>query len=125
VERGLPPLALLCLSIQHDRPPRFGESVDWGPYEPWVRPLLLERGRRPQAAEALRRLPEPPRDLLLETMWALTARAAIALDDREAMARARRELAPAEAELVGAGSGMLTAGPVARLLGELDAALRD
>jgi DNA-binding SARP family transcriptional activator len=124
VERGLLPLALLCLSVQHDRPARFDDSVDWGPYEPWARPLvLLERGRRPQAAEALHRTPEPPPDLLLETLWSLTARAAIALGDREAMARARAALTPAERELIGAGSGMLTAGPVSRLLDELDAAL--
>lgn len=125
VERGLLPLALLCLSVQHDRPARFEAPIDWGPYEPWVRPLiLLERGDRPQAAEALRRAPEPPRDHLLEAMWALTARAATALGDRETMARARTALAPAERELIGAGSGMLTAGPVSRLLDELDTALR-
>jgi DNA-binding SARP family transcriptional activator len=124
VERGLLPLALLCLSVRHDRPARFDDAVDWGPYEPWARPLvLLERGRRPQAAAALRRTPEPPGGLLLEALWALTARAAIALGDREAMARARSALAPAEHELIGAGSGMLTAGPASRLLGELDAAL--
>ncbi|MCH7232734.1 hypothetical protein L0U85_18020 [Glycomyces sp. L485] len=124
VERGLPPPAMLCLRMQHDRSADFHDAVDWGPTSPGpARPLvLLERGSRPQAAEALRRTPEPPRDLLFEAMWSLTARAAIALGDREAMERAKLELAPAADELAGAGSGMLTAGPLSRLLTDLTAA---
>ena len=122
VERGLLPLALLFLRIRHDRPLRF-ENTDWGPYEPWVRPLvLLEQGRRAEAIEALRRTPEPPHDLMFEAMWTLSARAAIALNDREAMARARTALTPAANELAGAASGMLTAGPVSVVLQALAAA---
>lgn len=138
LERGLLPLALLCLRVQdgHRTPANAGEpapaiagagdeSTDWGPYEPWARPLvLLSRGRRDEAAEALRRLPDPPRDLLQEALWCLAGRAAIALGDREAMERAHAELVPAEGELAGAGSGLLTLGPVARHLDALASALR-
>ncbi|MGF7234486.1 MAG: BTAD domain-containing putative transcriptional regulator [Frankia sp.] len=129
VERGLLPLALLGLRVSHDRPIAAeddGEGdPDWGPYEPWVRPLvLLGKDRRDEAAAALRAIPEPPRDLLFEAMWVLIARAAIALDDRRTMERARRELAPATGELAGAGSGLLTLGPVSRHLRHIAAALR-
>ncbi|TDC67075.1 SARP family transcriptional regulator [Micromonospora sp. KC207] len=123
VERGLLPLALLCLRVWHGDPVRF-DDTDWGPYTPWVRPLvLLARDRPADAAAALRQTPDPPRDLLFETLWCLTAQAAIALNDRTAMKRARTELTPAANELAGAGSGMLTIGPVAHHLDQLVAAL--
>lgn len=125
VERGLLPLALLCLRLRHDRPADADEGTDWGPYAPWARPLvLLARDRPADAAVALRRTPDPPRDLLFEALWGLTARAAVTLADRPAMRRARAALAPAAGELAGAGSGMLTLGPVADELDRLDAALR-
>ncbi len=68
------------------------DEAAWGPYESWVRPLLLlADGRRDGAAGALRAAPDPPHDLLAEGMWALLARAALALDDREQIApRPRR-----------------------------------
>ncbi|MEU3743343.1 BTAD domain-containing putative transcriptional regulator [Streptomyces sp. NPDC032198] len=135
LEHGLLPLALLCL--RHGRPAPAGahepigagrgldESTDWGPYEPWARPfVLLSQDRRDEAAKALRLLPDPPRDLLLEALWCLAGRAAIAVGDRETMERARAELTPAAAELAGAGSGLLTLGPVARHLDDLTSALR-
>lgn len=119
LERGLLPLALLSLDQGQDA------GTDWGPYEPWARPLvLLSQDRRGEAAEALRRIPDPPRDLLQEAMWCLAGRAAIALDDRETMERAHAELLPAAGELAGAGSGLLTLGPVTRHLDELTSALR-
>ncbi|MGY4898203.1 AfsR/SARP family transcriptional regulator [Micromonospora aurantiaca (nom. illeg.)] len=124
VERGLAPLALLCLRVWHDLPAVFPADTDWGPYAPWARPLLLlADGRREEAAKALRRTPAPPRDLLMEALWCLTGRAAVALGDRDAMLRARSALAPAAGELAGAGSGLLTVGPVAVHLDRLDAAL--
>ncbi|MDT0530587.1 BTAD domain-containing putative transcriptional regulator [Micromonospora sp. DSM 115977] len=124
VERGLLPLALLCLRVSHGEPVRFDEDTDWGPYMPWTRPLvLLGRDRPADATAALRHTPDPPRDLLFEALWCLTAQAAIALDERTAMKRARIELTPAANELAGAGSGMLTVGPVSRHLDDLDAAL--
>ncbi|MEU5988186.1 BTAD domain-containing putative transcriptional regulator [Spirillospora sp. NPDC047418] len=123
LEDGLLPLALLCLRVQH-RHPAQTEPTDWGPYEPWARPLvLLSRGSRHEAAAALRNVPDPPRDLLFEALWCLTATAALAVNDHETMQRARDELAPAAAELAGAGSGILTLGPVSRYLTDLTAAL--
>ena len=129
LERGLLPLALLCLRVRHGLPAPNEDGpdgdTDWGPYEPWARPLLLlARDQRREAAAALREVPEPPRDLLLEALWCLTARAAIAVGDRRRMERAHAALAPAATELAGAGSGLVTLGPVARHLDDLDAALR-
>ncbi|MFH8694030.1 BTAD domain-containing putative transcriptional regulator [Streptomyces chartreusis] len=114
---GLLPLALLCLRLRRTLPLDFDDHTDWGPYAPWVRPLLLlDRGRRSEAADALHATPEPPRDLLQEALWCLTAQAAVALGDRRTMARAHAALAPAANELAGAGSGLLTLGPVAGYL---------
>ncbi|WP_245899573.1 AfsR/SARP family transcriptional regulator [Nonomuraea indica] len=99
-------------------------QADWGPYEPWIRPLvLLSQGRRREAASTLRETPEPPRDLLMEALWCLTGRAALALGDRRTMERVHAELLPAEGELAGAGSGVLTLGPVAHHLADLATAL--
>ncbi|XVQ89961.1 hypothetical protein ACQP2K_21880 [Microbispora siamensis] len=123
MERGLLPLALLCLRLRHGQPPPDVEHADWGPYAPWARPLvLLARDRRAEAA-ALRALPEPPRDLLTEALWCLAARAALTLGDRTTMERAYAALLPAAGELAGAGSGVLTLGPVAAHLDDLAAAL--
>ncbi|MEV0908436.1 AfsR/SARP family transcriptional regulator [Streptomyces hokutonensis] len=125
LEHGLLPLALLCLRVRHGQPAQTAERIDWGPYEPWARPLVaLAQGRPNYARAALRSLPEPPRDLLFEALWCLAARAALTVGDRDTMERARNELAPASAELAGAGSGLLTLGPVARYLDELAGALR-
>ncbi|MGY0057867.1 BTAD domain-containing putative transcriptional regulator [Streptomyces sp. LZ34] len=126
LEAGLLPLALLCLRTRHALPAQADEHGGWGPYEPWARPLvLLARDRRDEAAAALRETPDPPRDLLFEALWCLTARAAVATGDRETMERAHRELTPAAAELAGAGSGLLTLGPVSTYLSGLATALRD
>jgi hypothetical protein len=122
LERGLLPLTLLCLRSRHVP---TDERTDWGPYEPWAHPLvLLAQDRRREAAAALRRLPDPPRDLLFEALWCLTARVAIAVGDREMMERACTELTPAAGELAGAGSGLLTLGPVSEHLADLDTAAR-
>ncbi|TDC75154.1 BTAD domain-containing putative transcriptional regulator [Actinomadura sp. 7K507] len=123
-EAGLPALARLSLRMREGRPAQTEAHTDWGPYEPWARPLvLLARDHRDEAAAALRKAPDPPHDLLLEAMWCLIARAAIALDDRETMTRARTELGPAVGELAGGGSGLLTFGPVSRYLYDLTTAL--
>ena len=114
MERGLLPLALLSL-----REPTTVEwsTWDWGPYLPWARPLaLLAEGRADAAAEALRSQPESPHDLLREARLCLTGRAALALGDRATARRVHAELLPAEGELAGAGSGVLTFGPVAGVL---------
>lgn len=88
------------------RSARFADDTDWGPFAPWARPLvLLARDSRDAAAAALRQIPDPPRDLLFEAMWCLSGHAAIALNDRPTIERARTELAPAANELAGAGGG--------------------
>jgi DNA-binding SARP family transcriptional activator len=92
---------------------------DFGPYEPWVRPLLLARGGRPvEARAALGRVPEPPRDLLFEVLWSLTGLAAIESGDRAAARRAYDSLLPAAGERA-AGSGAVDLGPVSELLAAL------
>ncbi|MFJ1587166.1 BTAD domain-containing putative transcriptional regulator [Streptomyces sp. NPDC088197] len=127
LERGLLSLALLCLRLRHGRDLLVlaRTDADWGPYVPWVRPLLLlAEDRRPEAAAALRGAPAPPHDLLYEAMWTLTARAALALDSPPAARRAHAELLPAAGELAGAASGLLSLGPVDSHLRDLAAALR-
>jgi hypothetical protein len=86
--------------------------------------VLLAQGRREEAAAALRQVPGPPRDLLFEALWCLAGQAAIAVGDRETMERAHAALLPAAAELAGAGSGLLTLGPVSRHLDDLAVALK-
>jgi hypothetical protein len=126
LERGLLPLALLCLRVQNGQPAQTGERTDWGPHEPWASPLvLLAQGSRTEAATRLRRLPDPPAGLLFEALWCLAAQAAIAVSDRATMERAVSALSPAVAELGGAASGLLTVGPVSRHLYELATALRN
>jgi hypothetical protein len=106
MHEGLLALALLSLG-------RHGPDEDWGPYEPWVRPLiLLSEGRRDEATAALRSLPESPHDPLLEARLCLAARAALALGDRATMERVHDQLRPAAGQLAGAGSGVLTFGRV-------------
>jgi DNA-binding SARP family transcriptional activator len=107
---GLLPLALRCLLAWRNMP---DDGADCGPYEPWARP----------APATLGALPDPPAGLFTEALWCLMARAALTADDRETMARARSALAPAAREWAGAGSGLLTTGPVADYLRQLDAAL--
>ncbi|CAG7657710.1 AfsR/SARP family transcriptional regulator [Actinacidiphila bryophytorum] len=122
LHRGLFPLALLGLRLLHDRPAPTDPHLDWGPYRPWARPLVLLAQDRPQEARtALAAAPEPPRDHMQEALWSLTARAAVRLSEPAVAARAAARLRPARAEHAGAGSGLLTLGPVARYLAEAEA----
>jgi hypothetical protein len=143
MEQELLPLALLALDLHRPaahrttgepdpgRPTpgradgKIGAPVpDRGPYEPWTRPLLLlDAGRREEAAAALAVVPEPPHDLLYEARLCLLAHAALALGDVTTMEWVYTGLLPAADELAGAGSGVLTLGPVAGYLGDLAAAL--
>ncbi|MFI7386001.1 BTAD domain-containing putative transcriptional regulator [Streptomyces sp. NPDC049813] len=117
LHRGLFPLALLGLRLLHDRPAPTDPHLDWGPYLPWARPLvLLAQDRTGEARTALAAVPEPPADHMQEALWCLTARAAVSLDARPVAARAAAALREAAAEEAGAGCGMLTLGPVARYL---------
>ncbi|MEU0036468.1 AfsR/SARP family transcriptional regulator [Streptomyces sp. NPDC006333] len=122
LHRGLFPLALLGLRLLHDRPAPTDPHLDWGPYRPWARPLvLLAQNRGEEARAALAAAPEPARDHMQEAMWCLTARAAARLGERAIAARAEASLRDACAEHAGAGSGMLTLGPVALYLAEAEA----
>ncbi|WP_345583492.1 AfsR/SARP family transcriptional regulator [Streptomyces prasinosporus] len=123
LRHGLPPLALLSVAVRHGLPLPVGPHADWGPYAPWVRPLLLAaEGREEESRAALRDLPPPPGDLMSEVLWCLVARAAVAVGDRPAMLRARARLIPAAGEQA-AGSGLVTLGPVAGHLERLAEAL--
>ncbi|MET7296476.1 AfsR/SARP family transcriptional regulator [Streptomyces griseoloalbus] len=120
---GLLPLARLSVAVRHGEQLPAGRHTDWGPYAPWVRPLLLAgEGRVPEARAALHDVPAPPRDLMSEALWCLVARAAVAVDDPATMRRARTQLLTAAGEQA-AGSGLLTLGPVTDHLKTLTAAL--
>ncbi|MFJ7193940.1 MULTISPECIES: BTAD domain-containing putative transcriptional regulator [unclassified Streptomyces] len=122
LHRGLFPLALLGLRLLHDRPAPTDPHLDWGPYRPWARPLvLLAQDRGEEARAALAAVPEPPHDHMQEAMWCLTARAAVRLGEHEIAAHAEAALRDAGAEHAGAAGGMLTLGPVARYLAEAEA----
>ncbi|MEJ1116853.1 BTAD domain-containing putative transcriptional regulator [Paenarthrobacter sp. CCNWLY172] len=101
---------------------RNGEELvdgDFGPYEPWVRPLLLLRsGHQTMAATALRQLSDPPRDLLLEATWCVMAQTACELREPSMIGRALTALTPASGERA-AGSGVVDAGSVDHYLGML------
>ena len=124
VRDGLLSLALLGLRVLHGRSAPTDPRTDWGPYAPWARPLvLLAEDRRDDAAAALSALPDPPHEHLLEALWCLTAHAAVELGDRATMERAHAALRPAAGEIAGAGSGLLTLGPVSRHLDALASGL--
>ncbi|MDX6743903.1 BTAD domain-containing putative transcriptional regulator [Actinocorallia sp. A-T 12471] len=121
LSEGLPALAVLAL--RHGHAPEPADPEDFGPYRPWALPvLLLAAGRRDEAALALREAPDPPHDLLAEALWTLLARAALELDDVAALHRAHAALRPAAGELAGAASGLLSLGPVAVVLADLEVA---
>ena len=107
VTDGLLPLALACRQVWRGEP--VTPAGPAGPYAPW-----LEPHSRLAAGEAvvLDGLPDPPPGLLMEALWVLAGSAALAVGDADVLARAREALAPAAGQLAGAGSGMLTAGPV-------------
>ncbi|MGW0818094.1 BTAD domain-containing putative transcriptional regulator [Streptomyces viridiviolaceus] len=121
--RGLLPLALLGLRLAHERPPEVDPRDDWGPYRPWAELFVLPaEGRAAEAGPALRSLPEPPPDLLYEALCCAEAAFALAVGDRAAMRRTYERLLPASGEIAGAGSGLVTFGPVDGWLAALDGA---
>ncbi|MFE6631219.1 BTAD domain-containing putative transcriptional regulator [Streptomyces rochei] len=124
LERGLLPLALLGLRLSRGRPADVDPRADWGPYRPWAEPFaLLADGRRTDARTALRSLAEPPPDLLYEALCCAEAALALALGERTALERTYERLLPAAGEIAGAGSGLLTFGPVDTWLAGLRRAL--
>lgn len=118
VQRGLLPLALLCLRLSsgssaRDAAEHVDPEQDWGPYRPWIMPFVaLRENRDPDARAALRALPEAPADLVYEARICLEAAVALAIGDRKTLRQSHTRLLPAAAELAGAGSGMITLGPV-------------
>ncbi|WP_409495111.1 BTAD domain-containing putative transcriptional regulator [Amycolatopsis sp. cmx-11-12] len=108
VGNGILALALHCDRIQRGLPPDAGETR-YGAYESWCRPVLP--------------IPDSPRDLLYEARTCLHAVVAIEHGDRPVMERLYADLLPADGEIAGAGSGMVTLRPVAHYLGDLATAL--
>ncbi|GII64578.1 SARP family transcriptional regulator [Sphaerisporangium krabiense] len=103
---------------------RLDPDADWGPYRPWAEPfLLLGEGRHAEARTVLRAMPEPPPDLLYEALCCLEAAVALELGDRPVLERVHARLLPAAGELAGAGSGLITLGPVDRWLARIATAL--
>ncbi|MGV9306186.1 BTAD domain-containing putative transcriptional regulator [Nonomuraea sp. NPDC003727] len=130
VEQGLLPLALLCLRLVDgtrsalEAAEQGDLETDWGPYRPWAEPFaLLRGGHRADARAALRALPEPPADLMYEALCCLQGAVALEVGDQVVLAQARTRLLPAAGQLAGAGSGMITLGPVDRWLAAFTAAL--
>ncbi|WP_422647568.1 BTAD domain-containing putative transcriptional regulator [Actinoalloteichus caeruleus] len=127
LERGLREFASFCHQLRWDPPASAGGEVrvaaaggDADDYEPWCRPLrLLAAGRIAEAREAACLVPESPHDLFLEARLCLRAVSASLLADRETSDRLYEELSPAEAEIAGAGSGLVALRPVAHHLGDL------
>ncbi|MFF4316858.1 BTAD domain-containing putative transcriptional regulator [Streptomyces sp. NPDC001507] len=116
VRDGLLPLALLCARLA-ERSYGIRDAVDpgadWGPYLCWIRPALALAADDERAArDALRELPAPPADLVQEALWCVMAAVALELGDRPTLHRCLTALRPAAGQLAGAGSGLLTAGPV-------------
>ena len=111
LQEGLLPLALACRSIRLHQPIPV---ADYGPHDPWIRPLLLEDAS--EAVAALQAAPDPPPGLLLEAHWALIAHAARQLGETHILKRAQTALTPASTEHAGAASGLLTLGPISNYL---------
>jgi DNA-binding SARP family transcriptional activator len=130
VEHGLLPLAQLCLLLSdgrasaRDAAPHVDMGADWGPYRAWAALFVaLRTGRRNDTRTMLRALPEPPADLLYEALCCLEAAVALELGDRDALEQLHARLLPAADELAGAGSGLVTVGPVDRWLSDITTAL--
>ncbi|MGY0021628.1 BTAD domain-containing putative transcriptional regulator [Streptomyces sp. YJ-C3] len=101
--------------------PEDFRPLDAGPYQPWLHPLLLAAsGATEQARQALTDVPRPPHDLLQEALWCVLARTAAAVGHEPVLRRARDELLPAVGELAGAGSGLISFGPVESQLRAVD-----
>ncbi|MDI1454820.1 AfsR/SARP family transcriptional regulator [Streptomyces sp. ATE26] len=124
--RGAAALVALVPAMRGDALPDPDDfaHLDAGPYRPWLDPLLLAAaGATGQARQALTKAPRPPHDHLQEALWCVLARAAASVRHLPVLRRARDELAAAAAESAGAGSGLISFGPVARHLNAADAAL--
>ncbi|MGW5257951.1 hypothetical protein ACWERW_34325 [Streptomyces sp. NPDC004012] len=121
VEAGILPLALLSLRLRHQRPVPTDPALDWGPYRPWVQPLLhLACGNLAAAREAAAILPRPPADHLYDSLWAVNAHTAILLQDESLATQAHDALFPLRGEIAGGTTAMISFGPVNDILATLD-----
>nr|WP_313904805.1 AfsR/SARP family transcriptional regulator [Streptomyces sp. BHT-5-2] len=121
LEGGLFPLALLSLRMRHRRPAPTDPALDWGPYRPWVQPLLhLARGHLAAAREAAAALPAPPADHLYDALWAVNAHTSILLRDAALAAQAHDALSPLRGEIAGGTTAVIGFGPVDDILAGLD-----
>lgn len=129
VEQGLLSLARLCLRLSDgstsaaEAAEHVDARADWGPYRPWAELFVLLRTGRADTQAMLRALPEPPADLLYEALCCLQTAVALELGDRVALEQLHARLLPAACELAGAGSGLVTLGPVDRWLTDITDAL--
>ncbi|MGP4111606.1 BTAD domain-containing putative transcriptional regulator [Streptomyces sp. 4N509B] len=121
VAAGIFPLALLSLRVRHQRPAPTDPDLDWGPYRPWVQPLLdLARGNLTAARHAAATLPTPPADHLYDSLWAVNAHTANLLQDESLATQAHDALSPLCGEIAGGTTAMITFGPVNDILATLD-----
>jgi hypothetical protein len=118
VSRGLEPLTRLCLRLRSGQPLTDLADLDFGPGAPYAGPLLADDADTTR--ELLRAAPAPPPDHLAGLRWALLGEAARRAADPHTARAVRRALTPAAGELIGAGTGMLSLGPVSTLLDALD-----
>lgn len=109
---GFLPLAVAAAHVQHDRP--VPAECAAGPWRPWTEPLVqLGAGDRAGARETLDRVPGTPPGHLAVLLDCLLAVAAADLGDRDLAAELLFRLEPVQGEFAGAGTGLVTAGPVA------------
>ncbi|MEU9923955.1 AfsR/SARP family transcriptional regulator [Streptomyces griseoluteus] len=121
VEAGIFPLALLSLRLRDQRPAPTDPDLDWGPYRPWVQPLLdLAHGNLTAARHAAATLPTPPADHLYDSLWAVNAHTAILLRDESLATQAHHALSPLRGEIAGGTTAMITFGSVNDILATLD-----
>jgi DNA-binding SARP family transcriptional activator len=121
IEAGFLPLAILSVRLRHQRPAPTDPALDWGPYRPWVQPLLhLAGGNVAAARRATAGLPDPRADHLYDALWAITAHTAIRTRDDSLARRVRDALEPLRGEIAGGTTAMITFGPVDDLLAGLD-----
>lgn len=100
-------MAGITVAALTGRPIPAGE---FGPYEPWVRPLLLNTSRMANEDRVtLDNLANPPKNLLLEVTWSLIAMATVV---------ALVALETQHAERAG-GGGAVDLGPIAPFLSQL------
>lgn len=126
IERDLLHFARFCLraSGHGSLLDLAGEAQDqydrWGPIYARGQALMLLADGRACEARAVATAARPlPRDYLLEARLGLAAVLAVELGDREMASSVYRQLLPAADGLAGAGSGVVTLGPVAHHLGAL------